>query len=281
MKDRQSMIKAKDKSISIRAQCDALEISRSGYYHQPAGETEYNLELMNLIDAEYTRKPYYGSPRLTQYLRRKGHIVNIKRTKRLMKLMGIEAVYPKPNTSKSSDQHKIYPYLLRGLSINRPNLVWCSDITYIRIVGGFMYLVAIMDWFSRYVLSWELSNSLDSWFCVTALKRALSEYKPVYSNTDQGCQFTSNDYVGVLQESGIQISMDGKGCFTDNIMIERLWRSLKYEDIYLNHYESVSELQAGLKSYFYDYNYDRLHESLGYKTPFEVFKSGIQKGGDL
>lgn len=233
------------------------------------------------IDAEYMRKPYYGSPRLTAYLNQKGYNVNIKRVKRLMKVMGIEAIYQKPRTSIPGIGHRIFPYLLKDICIDKPNLVWCSDITYIRMVGGFMYLVAVMDWYSRYVLSWELSNTMDSWFCVTALQRALSKHTPVYSNTDQGPQFTSNDYIAALQSENIHISMDGKGRCMDNIMIERLWRSLKYEDIYIKHYESVSELQQGLHQYFDIYNHDRLHQSLGYKTPFQVFQSGLQKGGCL
>jgi putative transposase len=197
-----------------------------------------------------------------------------------MKLMGIEAIYQKPRLSQANSEHKIYPYLLKDLTIDRPNLVWCSDITYIRMVGGFMYLVAIMDWYSRYVLSWELSNTLDSYFCVSALKNALLNHVPTYSNTDQGSQFTSHDYINTLSGHDIKISMDGKGRCMDNIMIERLWRSLKYEDIYINHYETVSDLQKGVSSYFDIYNHDRLHQSLGYKTPFQVFNEGLDKGGD-
>jgi putative transposase len=280
VKERQAMIDPRFQKMSMRDQCACLGVSRSGYYHEPAQESVLNLTLMNEMDAEYTRKPYYGSPRLTAYLNKKGYCVNIKRTKRLMKVMGIEAIYQKPRTSVAAPNHKIYPYLIRDLSINQSNLVWCSDITYIRMIGGFMYLVAIMDWHSRYVLSWELSNSLDTWFCVTALKRALSKYTPVYFNTDQGSQFTSNDYIEVLKLAGVKISMDGKGRCIDNIMIERLWRSLKYEDIYINHYEAVPELQLGIKSYFDIYNHDRLHQSLGYKTPFEAFQKGLNKGGD-
>jgi len=274
------MIDPTSTTLSLREQCQLLGISRSGYYHKPASESEYNLMLMSLIDAEYTRKPYYGSPRLTAYLETQGHVVNIKRTKRLMKLMGIEAIYQKPRLSQANSEHKIYPYLLKDLTIDRPNLVWCSDITYIRIVGGFMYLVAIMDWYSRYVLSWELSNTLDSYFCVSALKNALLNHVPTYSNTDQGSQFTSHDYINTLSGHDIKISMDGKGRCMDNIMIERLWRSLKYEDIYINHYETVSDLQKGVSSYFDIYNHDRLHQSLGYKTPFQVFNEGLDKGGD-
>lgn len=274
------MIDPTSTTLSLREQCQLLGISRSGYYHKPASESEYNLMLMSLIDAEYTRKPYYGSPRLTAYLETQGHVVNIKRTKRLMKLMGIEAIYQKPRLSQANSEHKIYPYLLKDLTIDRPNLVWCSDITYIRMVGGFMYLVAIMDWYSRYVLSWELSNTLDSYFCVSALKNALLNHVPTYSNTDRGSQFTSHDYINTLSGHDIKISMDGKGRCMDNIMIERLWRSLKYEDIYINHYETVSDLQKGVSSYFDIYNHDRLHQSLGYKTPFQVFNEGLDKGGD-
>ena len=195
----------KKSKLSVRDQCEMLRISRSGYYYEPQVESEENLRLMGLIDKEYTRKPYYGSPRLTAYLKQAGYPVNRKRVQRLMTLMGIQAIYPKPNLSKKAPNNCIYPYLLKGLDINRSNLVWCSDITYIQMRGGFMYLVAIMDWYSRYVLSWELSNTLEDTFCVAALERALLKYTPVYSNTDQGSQFTGTDYISALKAAGIQM----------------------------------------------------------------------------
>lgn len=274
------MVDKTHKKMSVRRQCEVLELSRSGYYYEPGKETAYNLMLMKLMDEEYTRKPYYGGPRLTAHLNKMGYNVNIKRVKRLMKVMGIEAIYQKPKLSQKKAGSYIYPYLLKGLTIDRSNLVWCADITYIRLSGGFMYLVAIMDWYSRYVLSWELSNTLEASFCVEALKKALSKYTPVYSNTDQGSQFTGSDYIHTLKTAGIQISMDGKGRCIDNIMIERLWRSLKYEDIYINDYTNVIDLRHGLTHYFDVYNHDRLHQALDYQTPYHVFLNGMAIGGD-
>ena len=269
------MIDKSSKSLSIRKQCELLGISRSGIYYEPIQMSEGNLKLMELIDEQYTKTPYYGSPKMTECLNRQGYPVNIKRVKRLMKLMGISAVYAKPNTSIKAQGHHIYPYLLKGLEINKPNQVWCTDITYIRIVGGFMYLVAVMDWNSRYVISWELSNSLDTWFCTAALQAALAYAKPAIFNTDQGSQFTSEAFTSILKKHQIQISMDGKGRCIDNIMIERLWRSLKYEDIYLKDYKSVEELYDGLTRYFHTYNHDRPHQSLKYQTPFQVYSKSI------
>jgi len=265
------MVDKKNRKISVRRQSQLLSISRSGYYRKLAPVSALNLELMDLIDRQYIKTPYYGSPKMRVHLRDLGYEVNIKRTKRLMKLIGISAIYQRPNTSQKMQGHKIYPYLLRGLDINRPNQVWCADITYIRIKGGFMYLVAVMDWCSRYVISWELSNSMDRWFCVDALQAALAYEKPDIFNTDQGSQFTSEDFTGVLKAAKIQISMDGKGRYLDNIMIERLWRSLKYEDIYLKRYQTVDELHEGLTRYFYSYNHERPHQGLGYKTPASVY----------
>ncbi len=265
------MIKKAHRKLSIRKQCELLGISRSGIYYEPAEEGEYNLKLMDLIDEQYTKTPYYGSPKMTVILKQQGYEVNIKRVKRLMRLMGITAIYPKPNTSKKGADHKIYPYLLKEISIKRPNQVWCTDITYIRMVGGFMYLVAVMDWYSRYVISWELSNSLETWFCTDALNAALAYAKPDIFNTDQGAQFTSDAFTSILNSNEIKISMDGKGRCMDNIMIERLWRSLKYEDIYLKNYQTVDELYEGLTRYFYTYNQERPHQSLKYLTPQKVY----------
>jgi len=243
-------------------------------YSRRAESDEYELELMNLIDHQYLVTPFYGSRRMTAWLRTQGHHVNRKRVQRLMRLMGIEAVYRRPNTSKPSPQHKVYPYLLRGVKINRVNQVWASDITYIPMAHGFMYLVVIMDWYSRYVLSWRLSNTLDADFCVDALEEALRLAKPEIFNTDQGSQFTGDAFTGTLLEHGIQISMDGKGRYLDNIFVERLWRSVKYEEVYLKAYENVDEAKAGIGTYLDFYDNDRPHQSLGYQTPYQVFEAG-------
>jgi putative transposase len=232
--------------------------------------TAYNLQLMRLIDEQYLRTPFYGWPRMTAYLRREGHAVNHKRVQRLMHKMGLQAIYPKPKTSTADKAHTIYPYLLRGLEIGRPNFVWSADITYVPMHQGFMYLVAIMDWFSRYVLTWQLSNTLDGYFCLDALQQALQQGRPEIFNTDQGAQFTANAFTACLQRAEIQISMDGRGRALDNIFIERLWRSVKYEDIYLKDYAAVPELAAGLADYFTFYNDERPHQSLDYRTPAEV-----------
>jgi len=236
------------------------------------GETEENLQLMRLIDEEYTRHPFYGRRQMTYYLRRQGHWVNGKRVRRLMRLMGLKSVAPTPNTSQPAPAHKVYPYLLRGLDIRRANQVWCTDITYLRMPGGFVYLVAVMDWYSRKVLAWEVSASMDDSFCVSALERALRLYPaPEIFNTDQGAQFTGNAFTGVLKAHDIRISMDGKGRAMDNIFIERLWRSVKYEEIYLNDYATVEVLRAALKKYFYFYNHERPHQSFEGATPVETY----------
>jgi putative transposase len=226
--------------------------------------------MMGLIDKQYTRFPYYGVPRMTAWLRREGHDVNHKRIERLMRIMGIQGVCPKRNLSKSDEQHKKYPYLLKNLEIVRPNQVWSSDITYIRLSKGFAYLVAVMDWFSRYVLSWRLSNTLDTQFCIDALDVALQKGRPDIFNTDQGVQFTSNLFTSRLIDKKIQISMDGKGRAFDNIFIERLWRSVKYEEVYLKAYQTVSDAFTGIDNYFKTFNMERLHQSLKYRTPYEV-----------
>jgi putative transposase len=226
---------------------------------------------MRLIDEEFTRHPFYGSRRLTHYLKKLGYQINRKRVKGLMKKMGISAIYPKPNLSVPNIGHKKFPYLLRDLPITRPNQVWSADITYIRMQSGFMYLVAVIDWFSRYVLSWKLSNTLDSYFCVEALKEALSKgVPPEIFNTDQGVQFTSNDFINCLQEIDIRISMDGKGRALDNVFIERLWRSVKYEYVYLHEHKMVPDLYKGLSKYFFFYNKERPHMSLNYSVPHDI-----------
>lgn len=247
-----------------------LGVSRSAVYYEPAGETALNIELMRLIDEQYTKTPFYGSRRTTAWLIRQGHSVNRKRVQRLMRLMRIEAIYQKPRTSIPNEGHKVYPYLLRGMSIVRPNQVWATDITYIRMRCGFLYLVAILDWYSRHVISWALSNSLERTFCVEALEAALDIATPEIFNSDQGCQFTSTDFTDVLLDSGVQISMDGRGRCFDNIFIERLWRSVKYEEVYLKDYEDGADAHRNLEHYFTFYNEERLHQSLGYRTPAEV-----------
>lgn len=264
------MIDLDHSTLSIRRQCELLALSRSTLYYQPAVESPLNLELMRLIDEQYLRTPFYGWPRMTAYVQNLGYPVNVKRVRRLMHQMGLCAIYPKRNTSQPSPDQTVYPYLLRGLQIVHPNQVWSADITYVPIVQGFMYLVAILDWYSRYVLAWQLSNTLDTLFCVEALKRALSITSPEIFNTDQGVQFTAKPFTTTLKEAGVQISMDGRGRVFDNIFIERLWRSVKYEDIYLNDYATVPALDQGLQRYFAFYNHERPHQSLGYRVPAEV-----------
>lgn len=261
--------------LSLRQCCELLELNRSTYYYDPRPEKEYNLQLMDLIDEQYTRTPFYGSRRLTAWFRRHGYEVNRKRIQRLMEIMGIMAIYPKANLSKPAPGHKIYPYLLRGIEIVLPNQVWSTDITYIRMARGFLYLVAIIDWYSRYVLAWELSNTLDVGFCLEALRKALLIGNPDIFNSDQGSQFTSEDFTGILLARDIQISMDGRGRALDNIFVERLWRSVKYENVYLNHYEVPREAHTGLNEYFDFYNNERLHQSLDYQTPSEVYFSSV------
>lgn len=225
---------------------------------------------MRLIDEQYLQTPFYGWPRMTAHLRRHGYQVNGKRVRRLMQFMGLQAIYPKPKTTTSAKNHRVYPYLLRDLAITQPNQVWSADITYVPIQHGFMYLVAVLDWFSRYVVAWQLSNTLDGSFCLTALQQALCLGTPAIFNTDQGAQFTASDFTGCLEAACIRISMDGRGRALDNVFIERLWRAVKYEDIYLQNYASVSALKTGLEHYFRFYNHDRLHQSLAYRTPAEV-----------
>lgn len=269
------MIDPHHKQLSIVRQCDLLNLPRATYYGHTnwVGESEENLNFMRLIDEEYTRHPFYGSRKMRDYLRRNGHQVNRKRVQRLMRKMGIKSVAPGPNTSKPCPEHKVYPYLLRGLAINRANQVWCTDITYIRMDGGFVYLVAIMDWYSRKVLSWEVSTSMEDSFCVSALERALRLYpKPEIFNSDQGSQYTGKDFTAVLKDHDITISMDGKGRCMDNIFIERLWRSVKYEEIYLNEYATTDTLRKALRKYFHFYNTERPHQTFDGATPLEVYE---------
>jgi putative transposase len=258
--------------ISVRRQCELLGVHRSSLYYQSRGESEENLRLMRLIDEQYTRAPFYGSRRMTEWLRTKGFEVNRKRVSRLMTLMGIEAVYPKPKLSQPGEGHRIYPYRLEGLKVERVNQVWSTDITYIRMAQGFAYLVAIMDWHSRFVLSWALSLTMELDFCLEALERALRRGRPEIFNSDQGSQFTSEKFTSQLAARQIAISMDGRGRCLDNIFIERLWRSLKYEEVYLNDYRLVTEACAGIERWFRFYNHERLHQSLEYKTPAAVYR---------
>lgn len=258
--------------VSVRRQCQLLDISRSSVYYRPKPAQDSDLELMRLIDEEYLRRPFYGSRRMRAYLNRRGHPVNRKRVQRLMRQMGLHAVYPRPRTSRPGEGHQIYPYLLRDLVIDRPNQVWATDVTFIPMARGFMYLVAIMDWHSRRVLSWRVSNTLDTDFCIDALEEALARHgRPEIFNTDQGCQFTSKAFTQVLKDHKIQISMDGKGCYQDNIFVERLWRSVKYECVYLKAFDNGVHLRQDLKQYFTWYNAERPHQGLDDATPDEVY----------
>ena len=257
--------------ISVRRQCELLGVNRSGLYYEPLGESRENLALMRLLDEQYTRTPFYGSRKMVEWLATQGFDMNRKRVSRLMALMGIEAVYPKPKLSQPGEGHRIYPYLLKGVEVNRINQVWSTDITYIRMAQGFVYLAAVMDWFSRYVLSWSLSLTMELDFCVEALKSALRRGRPEIFNSDQGSQFTSEKFTGELAAREIAISMDGRGRCMDNIFIERLWRSLKYEEVYLKDYASVMEARAGIEKYFRFYNQERLHQSLEYRTPAAIW----------
>lgn len=270
--ERQALLDPNHQDLSIRQQCDLLSLNRSSLYYEAKPETPYNLSLMKLMDEEHTRHPFKGVLKMTVYLEEIGYKVNIKRVRRLLRNMGLEAIYPKKNLSKANMAHKKYPYLLKELEINHNNQVWCTDITYIRLSHGFMYLVAIMDWYSRYVLSWRLSNSLDASFCVEALEDALLyNGLPEIFNTDQGVQFTSEAFIAILQSNGIRISMDGKGRAFDNIFVERLWRSVKYEEVYLHDYANAIEAKERLSAYFKFYNYERHHQSLDYKKPAEIY----------
>lgn len=257
-------------TFSLREQCRLLGVNRSSLYYEPVEVNELTLRLMNLIDEQYTKTPFYGSRKILRYLQETGYGVNRKRVQRLMREMGLYAICPGPNTSKRLQEHRIWPYLLEGLEIVRPNQVWSTDITYIRLAKGFLYLVAILDWYSRYVVSWRLSNSLETSFCLEALDEALSSGCPEIFNSDQGCQFTSEGFTQRLLARDIRIGMDSRGRALDNIFVERLWRSVKYEDIYLKGYQTVEETHEGLTRYFEFYNCERSHQALGYRKPHEV-----------
>jgi putative transposase len=260
--------------LSIRRQCELLDLNRSSYYFLPATESEENLRLMRLIDQQFLKTPFYGSRRMTACLERAGETVNRKRVQRLMEVMGLEALHPRPRTTTPDPNARVYPYLLRDRELTHIDEVWSSDITYIPMRHGFMYLTAVIDWYSRYVLSWRLSNTLEGRFCLEALDEALAKGRPEIFNTDQGSQFTAREYTVRLEEAGIKVSRDGRGRALDNVFVERLWRSVKYEDIYIKDYECVPELVAGLTAYFWFYDEERPHQSLGYRTPAEVYRMG-------
>jgi len=266
------MVEPTNENISIANQCRVLKINRSTFYYKKKPVNPENLDLMRLIDEQYLEHPSFGSRSMRRHLEKKGYEINRKRVQRLMRQMGIEAIYPKPRTSIPNTEHKIYPYLLRKMNINAPNKVWATDITYVPMRHGFMYLVAVMDWYSRKVLSWRVSNTLESDFCVSALEEAIDNYgKPKIFNTDQGSQFTSKAFVGVLKSNHIQISMDGRGRCLDNVFIERLWWSVKYHFLYLWAFENGTELRKGLRKWFRFYNEERSHQALAEMTPDEVY----------
>lgn len=272
MSEARGWIDFENPELSIREQCRLLGLHRSNLYYDPAPESAENLQLMRLLDEEHLRRPNRGSRQMVDFLKDEGHAVNRKRIQRLMRKMGIESVAPKPRMTLANASNPVYPYLLRNLEIVRPNQVWCSDITYIPMEFGFLYLVAVMDWYSRYVISWRLSNSMDVDFCIEALEEALSQGRPEVFNTDQGSQFTSREHTDVLKSQDVAISMDGRGRAIDNVMIERLWRTVKYEEVYLKSYESGADCHKGLATYFDYYDHDRRHQSLARQTPWEVYR---------
>lgn len=281
MEERRGLIDPHHGRIDVSRQCELLGLPRSSLYYQASEEDAWNLQLMRLLDEKYLRHPFYGVARMTVYLRTLGHAVNEKRVRRLLRLMGLEAIYPKPRLSLRNQGHLIYPYLLQGLTIDRPDQVWCIDITYIPMRVGWSYLVAVMDWHSRFVLSWELSTSLETSFCIEALTTALARWRasgPEMFNSDQGSQFTSSAFTAVLLARGVKISMDGRGRAYDNIFIERLWWSVKHEEVYLRGYDSVTEARLCLGRYFGFYNYERPHQSLDWRTPASVY--GADGGTD-
>ena len=268
---RREMVDREHPGLSTVRQCALLGISRSSVYYRPRAPSQKDLALMSQIDQQYLATPFYGSRRMKVWLGRQGHRVNRKRVQRLMRTLGLQVIYRRPRTSKPAPGHKVYPYLLGGMEITGPNQVWAADITYIPMARGFLYLVASMDWYSRYVVAWRLSNTLDADFCVETLEEALSKGKPEVFNTDQGSQFTSEGFTELLEEHGVSISMDRKGRYTGNIFVERLWRTVKYEEVYLKAYSDGREAKDGLEAYFHFYNTQRPHQALGYRTPAEVF----------
>lgn len=268
------MIDKKSSVLSLRKQCQLLEINRSNLYYQSTGETAENLYLMRLLDEQYTKTPFYGVLKMTEFLRSLGYLVNPKRVRRLLRTMGLEAIYQKPNLSQPHPEHMIYPYLLRGVAIERCNQVWSCDITYIRLQHGFVYLLAIIDWYSRYVLDWSLSTTLEADFCIETVARLLERGRCEIFNTDQGSQFTTPRFTEPLLAKAVKVSMDGRGRALDNIFVERLWRTVKYEYVYLHELTSVNEARCGLTQFFKFYNYERFHQALNYKTPAQVYGAG-------
>ncbi|MBI5761587.1 MAG: IS3 family transposase [Planctomycetales bacterium] len=269
--DRRHWIEPGHPELSIVQQCELLGLPRSSYYYEPAPESAENLRLMRLIDEQYLTTPFFGSRRMADHLEREGHTVNRKRVQRLMRTMGLEGLFPGRKTTIPAPEHKVYPYLLRGLTIDRPDQVWCNDITYVPVRQGYLYLVAVMDWYSRHVLAWRLSNTLESTFCIEAVTAALARGRPEIFNTDQGSQFTSEAFTSLLTEHRVAVSMDGRGRAMDNVFIERLWRSVKYEDIYLKDYTNGADVNEGLTQWFDLYTYRRPHQGLNSRTPFEVY----------
>jgi putative transposase len=279
LEEKRGMIEQEEQSaLSVRRQCELLGLNRSTLYYTPVPWNNEDLRLMNAIDELFTNRPTLGARQMMWRLRDRGFMVGKKRVRTMMKHLGLVAVCPRRNTSKRNPEHAVYPYLLRDVPITRVNQVWSMDITYIRLGKGFAYLTAVMDWHSRYVIAWRLSNTLNADFCVECLKESLGYGKPGIFNTDQGCQFTSMEFINVLEENGIAISMDGRGRALDNIFVERLWRTVKYDDIYLKGYQTIPEASVGLKDFFDDYNMARRHSSLGYKTPWSIF-SGLEFNG--
>jgi len=273
---RRALIELGYEQLSVVRQCALVSISRSSFYYQPVGETAENLALMRVIDAQFLETPWYGSRQMARHLRRDGHEVGRKRVRRLMATMGLVPIYQRPRTTVPNPEHRIYPYLLRGLVVDRPNQVWCTDITYIPMRRGFLYLVAVMDWATRKVLSWRVSNTMDVAFCIEALQEALARFgRPEIFNSDQGSQFTSSEFTAVLRAADVRISMDGRGRWMDNVFIERLWRSLKYQCIYLHAFETGSELRAGLLRWIGYYNTRRPHSTLAGRTPDEAYGAGM------
>lgn len=272
---RKALLEKRRRNFSQRKQCELLGIERSGLYYKPRSPSQEELQLMRAIDEQYLKTPFYGRRRMTVEMRRQGFLVGEKRVRMAMRTMGLEAIYPKPNLSKSNAEHKKYPYLMRNVIVDHADQAWAADITYIPLHGGFGYLFAIIDWHSRYVIEWELSNLLDVDFCKEALERSLKEKHPEIFNTDQGVQFTSRSFTERLEKEGVRVSMDGKGRALDNVFVERLWRSVKYEDIYPKGYGNLREVGRGLDNYFRFYNEDRPHQSLGYQTPAEVYNEKI------
>ena len=273
VEQKRQLVEPVHEQLSVQRQCELLGLARASYYYEAVPVSAENLRLMNLLDEQYTKTPFYGVRKMTAWLNDvQQETVNVKRIRRWLRCMGLAAIYPKPHLSQATPGHRIYPYLLRGVPITRVHQVWSTDITYIRLRDGFVYLVAVIDWFSPYVLSWEVAVTLDSEFCLSALERALAQGQPEIFNSDQGSQFTSLAFTERLRAGKIQISMDGRGRALDNIFVERLWRSVKYEEVYLHDYEHVPAARQGLGNYFSFYNHERLHQALGYRTPDEVFR---------